>query len=522
MAFACDRHHAGWSGFHRLVSPLEEDSVGESDVLQSKDNISAYRKCRRWFLPVLILSVIVVLIVLVVIAKLGKTIALPARSDDLYKIAFSIQLLSLLLPVLVTIWFIDVFTGEAQERMGQMIFYAYLFPFLSIGSLILFLGFADFSAASKVDKSNTSTAKAGTFIAGKISGKDQYSYSYPAIGIVRGCVILPKDAGTDIVPKSMQCENKSDQWIVNLGGKVMPAKDPQASGRADISPKPEAVPTPADAVSNQAAIAPIASDLQKIPLEKAALKEAVVVPDQAADADANANANANANADADAEASSTVQGGLAIPLYFIVLAVFGGAISIVRRVPEYQARFAQPEGSVDYLSPERVREALVFQIMQLFTAPLIAITAFYVVNPGSRAASASLAFLAGFSSETVLKYIRAAVEKVAPETSRDWPTVHLTPVTFDFGKQQIKVPSPERKATISNSGSATLDGAIVAPPEFICKPAGPFSIAAGGHLIIGIIFSPDTVGEKSADLKIVYNGRGSPLTLELKGEGITT
>jgi hypothetical protein len=431
-------------------------------------------QARALLLPILILLVIVAMAVLVVSAKLERALPLPFWPHDPHDIEFVLHLLSLFLPILVTIWFIDVFTGVARERMEQMIFYAYLFPFLFLGGLILFLAYADFSPMSK-------------------AGADTRQYMYPPIGIVRGCVSLPRDADTDAVPKSIRCENNSDQWMVNVGGQasqVVATVSGAGPALAELSAAPMDVPT-------ASGVDPVSPNKVSAPLPSA-------IPAQAGDANA----------------SFAVQGGLVIPLYFIVLAVFGGAISIVRRVPEYQARFAQPEGSVDYLSPERVREALVFQIMQLFTAPLIAITAFYVANPASRAVSVGLAFLAGFSSETVLKYIRAAVEKVAPETSRDWPTAHLTPVNFDFGKQQIKVPGAECKATISNSGATSMDGMIVAPPEFQCAPVGAFSIAAGGHLIIGIMFSPETVGEKNADLKIVYNGRGSPLSLKLKGTGV--
>jgi hypothetical protein len=61
-----------------------------------------------------------------------------------------------------------------------------------------------------------------------------------------------------------------------------------------------------------------------------------------------------------------------------------------------------------------VREGLAFQIMQFLSAPLIAVTAYYLVAPDSRAATAALAFSSGFASEPILLAIRSAVDKLSP------------------------------------------------------------------------------------------------------------
>jgi hypothetical protein len=52
--------------------------------------------------------------------------------------------------------------------------------------------------------------------------------------------------------------------------------------------------------------------------------------------------------------------------------------------------------------------------MQVISAPLIAITAYYLIEPELRATSVALAFTSGFASETVLLAIRALVEKLKP------------------------------------------------------------------------------------------------------------
>ena len=140
-----------------------------------------------------------------------------------------------------------------------------------------------------------------------------------------------------------------------------------------------------------------------------------------------------------------VYGGLAVPWYFIMLAIMGAAVSMARRVPEYQRDVHVPDPSDDgktpdaaadpanappipkddesqsrdvksnTLSPVQVRELLVFQIMQVLSAPLIAITAYNAMIPTSRSSSVALAFASGFASESVLLVISSIAEKIKPD-----------------------------------------------------------------------------------------------------------
>jgi hypothetical protein len=66
------------------------------------------------------------------------------------------------------------------------------------------------------------------------------------------------------------------------------------------------------------------------------------------------------------------------------------------------------------ITMERARELLVFQIMQFVSAPLIAITAYYMVKPSNPTISAVLGFASGFASETILRAIGALVTKLTP------------------------------------------------------------------------------------------------------------
>src|SRR5262245_27444858 len=98
---------------------------------------------------------------------------------------------------------------------------------------------------------------------------------------------------------------------------------------------------------------------------------------------------------------------------------------MTRRVPEYQRRAMDAH---DPLTNDEAREYLVFQIMQLFTAPLLAVTAYYVFNPSTSQQTVVLGFASGFASEPILVMIRALVDKLKPAQEAPGPiSVTLTP-----------------------------------------------------------------------------------------------
>lgn len=115
-----------------------------------------------------------------------------------------------------------------------------------------------------------------------------------------------------------------------------------------------------------------------------------------------------------------VEGGFVLPFYVLLLALIGAAISLTRRIPELQKR-SEPGyvGTDDQprLDNRTVREAVVFQIMQLITAPFIAMVAYYAIAPNGVASGIALAFMSGFGSELVLLQIRGVVEGLHPKSS---------------------------------------------------------------------------------------------------------
>ena len=106
-----------------------------------------------------------------------------------------------------------------------------------------------------------------------------------------------------------------------------------------------------------------------------------------------------------------ITGGVVIPLYVVVFALWGGAVNMLRRVPEYQWRGLDVK---DSLTKERAREQLIFQMTQVLAAPLIAITSYYVLEPNTHKASVALGFVSGFASHPILLAIRAVTDTLTP------------------------------------------------------------------------------------------------------------
>jgi hypothetical protein len=115
-----------------------------------------------------------------------------------------------------------------------------------------------------------------------------------------------------------------------------------------------------------------------------------------------------------------VNGGLQVPLYFIILALMGGSISLTRRLPELQKMASSAYVATENqpkLSQHEFREYLIFHIVQFISAPFLAILAYYLVEPSNTANSVALAFIAGFASESILLMIRSVAEKISPRTT---------------------------------------------------------------------------------------------------------
>jgi len=112
-----------------------------------------------------------------------------------------------------------------------------------------------------------------------------------------------------------------------------------------------------------------------------------------------------------------VKDGLLIPLFFIIMALMGGSISLTRRLPELQKQAGTEHIATQQqpkLTQYEFREHLIFQMVQYISAPFLAILAYYLIEPGNITNSVVLAFTAGFASETILLMVRSIANKITP------------------------------------------------------------------------------------------------------------
>lgn len=183
-----------------------------------------------------------------------------------------------------------------------------------------------------------------------------------AIGL--GCVqdLKPEHKNWELV--CQPGESEPDQWLINIGGDVMalfPPPCPAVYGTA-VMPSSSESPAPGELTGLTYCFPRI-----------------------------------------------RVHGGLSVPFYFVFVSLLGAAVSMTRRIPEYQRRVSEEAAA---FSPARAREKMIFQIVQFVSAPLIAITVYVLITPENATTSIAVAFASGFSSELVIKTISYAADQL--------------------------------------------------------------------------------------------------------------
>jgi hypothetical protein len=287
------------------------------------------------------------------------------------------------------------------------------------------------------------------------------------IGLTPGCKAFPTNADGGSVLKELTCGNRADQWVINIGG----IAELEANARASTD-------TPIGSSDARVAHRPVAWP------------------------------------------SVTIEGGLVVPLYVIVLSLMGAAVSMTRRVPEYQQRLIP--GMPDSITREEARQYLVLQVMQVVSAPLIAIAAYHLVQPESPKASVLVGFICGFASETILLHILAAARKLTPSAPPlSVPSVSLSASTVNFGDQKVNTTSTPQSVVITNTGTARLAiGEIAQPDEFTHTVNGSTTLEPAASLAISIVFSPKAEGARTGTLTIKDNAPGNTRTIVLSGTGV--
>jgi uncharacterized repeat protein (TIGR01451 family) len=107
------------------------------------------------------------------------------------------------------------------------------------------------------------------------------------------------------------------------------------------------------------------------------------------------------------------------------------------------------------------------------------------------------------------------------------PAVSLKPSGMSFGNQAINTASATKNLVITNTGTGNLiinnvgtSGTNSA--EFTFTTAGlPITVAPKGQTTIGVVFTPTSLGPRSASLYIYNNSSTSTLNVPLSGNGVS-
>ena len=267
------------------------------------------------------------------------------------------------LGLLTAIWFIRCFTGDARHRIADIFVFAYAFTIGSFAMLVLpFVSDGPTSGDSR-----TATLE---LVRGCVRGQ-----AMGGLSGVSAVVLCPSDLPKgDPWPSRRQASGKDEPYDGPLRYTLMLAIGGVTATVIDTSP-----PLPS------AAVAPAGASKRTDPVAPRHHLEVI--------------------------------GGLAVPFFVLVMAYIGGAVSLSRRIPEYQRRLHPnyiPTDKEGRMRPFEAREVVVFQIMQLVSAPFLAVATWFIVSPMSLTSAATLAFGTGFASEPLLLIIRGLVEGIRP------------------------------------------------------------------------------------------------------------
>ena len=323
-------------------------------------------------------------------------------------------LATVVLGLLTAIWFIRCFTGDARHRIADIFVFAYAFTIGSFAMLVLpFVSDGPTSGDSR-----TATLE---LVRGCVRGQ-----AMGGLSGVSAVVLCPSDLPKgDPWPSRRQANGKDEPYdgplrytlMLAIGGVTATVIDTSASPPSAAGAPAEASPV---AVAGAGASASASASKRTYPAEHRHHLEVI--------------------------------GGLAVPFFVLVMAYIGGAVSLSRRIPEYQRRLHPnyiPTDKEGRMRPFEAREVVVFQIMQLVSAPFLAVATWFIVSPTSLTSAATLAFGTGFASEPLLLMIRGLVEGIRPAgnstkpVTAPMPDTKPDPALTDGAAPAVVKPPPE-------------------------------------------------------------------------------
>lgn len=236
------------------------------------------------------------------------------------------------------------------------------------------------------------------------------------------------------------------QWLINIGGKVLPGGEPKAG---EARPQPGAGTAPGKEGTPQA-------------------------PDQEKTAPPAPTGDAPL-----ADSGPRVVGGLTVPFFVVMLAMFGAGVNLTRKVPEIQRNYyqflgkAQPSllaatgvalaglfrsrGVPEDAGGAEIRKSLVQNIMYFAAAPFLGIAVYYLLRVLATEVTLPVLVIAAFATGLVSDTIVEKVIEIAGQT--------IKPAAGGQGDGAAAPPPPEaeRQATPPDTGKP--GGNAEAPPK---------------------------------------------------------
>ena len=250
-----------------------------------------------------------------------------------------------------------------------------------------------------------------------------------ALAILPGCDFPTRDVKvTQEVDK--RCGLLPPQWVVSLGGNILQCHVEGNCEEALKKSEEEGASAERDLRSATDELAATDRKLEELGRQSAPAAAAAsgsVAELQKRHTELGAKVDSlKATIESERElAPKPITGGLVIPIYFVVLTLLGALVSMVRRLPEFQHRsllsypaeyaalVADPKAEPrPPLSFGQARDYVVFQMIQVASAPVIGVVAYAWAKPQEIPATTLLAFAAGFSSDVFLLAIRSIAERI--------------------------------------------------------------------------------------------------------------
>jgi hypothetical protein len=349
------------------------------------------------------------------------------------------------------------------------------------------------------------------------------------IGVLKGCRSYPERIGSTFISEvddPLSCEIHGPQWLLNIGGVVTPLYQLLGQDRR-FSAEPRSLVEEASLMLTSI-VGGLADRLDDfaggdgapgLPEDQArrVRQDLVQINRQMQQL---GRTGCIVDAGGSTGCGFAVKGGLVLPLYLVVFSLFGGAISMTRRLPEYQRRVTDAYRD-DYeqerrwypklkppISPEQLREYVVFQVMQTLSAPLIAATAYSLLEPSNQASVVVIGFVAGFASEPILLRLRMLAEQISGsmEATGDGQDDKR-------GSREAAPPPPmaDRRGRSERSGTPREPGRLarVRREREALSPTPAYNRSAGTHAAdtSGAVVG---AGERTADSDVTRRSGARP------------